>query len=417
MSEARGEPKLWVSLFVVILLALVMQWLDFRGWLAGPEGRIADALLGRNGSSSGRQAKGSPISVIEIDDAAYDACFDSVSPMYANRVAGLVRGAALANPSVIGIDILTGARIRAAAYQTAAGHELGSLRSKLVWVAGMEKSKFEDTSFIPWLFGAEDELTVQPSGVLGFEPDELDSRREILWSVPVFPPDEDSGLRRFPRQVRISAGGEGAEPQTRPSWARLVAKEYCRSDPRCQDDSADEVLLSYSTDPPQEFAMLDLFDCDGNPKTSEGPWKKFQTGKIVLIGGTFQESGDFHRTPLRRRTAGVLVNAYAIQAEIGHLGIHEAWRPFAVGFDILIGLAIVSLEPLRNKVFKRKPRYEFHWILGGSAVLIALAFATTLLLFRRGYLMSFLGVALGVLLHQIWEMWNFKASEEPVHRI
>ncbi len=396
----------WTSLIVVFGLAGLMQFFDYHGWLAGPEGRITDWRL----SAAGEKSDASPVVLVEIDDTAYDVCFDSVSPMYAKRVKGLIEGVHHALPAVIGIDIMTAARIRAADYQTIA-EDLRPLSSKLVWISGIRNSEFEIANFGNWLLGKEDEVTVESSPVLGFDDRELKAHPEILWGVPVFPPDQDTGLRRFPRRVRLSG-----DPQPEPSWASLIAAKYCAHH-ACKQQRADEVILSYNVNRPYEFTTPELFDCDGNPRLEEPRWREFKAraeNKIVLVGGTFPESGDFHRTAAGHRTPGLLVNAYAIQAEIDGSGVEEVKRPWAVAFDILIGLILTRVLPFLewlvhkwhgswlSKQVKASP---FRWMVSGSLLLIAGAVVLSSYLFGKGYLLSLLGVAIGVLVHDLVEMW------------
>lgn len=414
--------KEWPSLAVVVVLTLVMQALDYFGWLAGPEGRITDWFL-RSGKA---QAAENPVSVVEIDDAAYDACFDATSPLYAKTVTGLVTGAAAAKPWVIGVDILTEAGVRAKEYQAFAA-KLPALQSKVIWISGAEKAAFEIAAFPAWLFGREDEFIVKPTPVLGYEAGELNEHPEIQWGVPVFAPDDDAGLRRFPRQIQLSADPQKSEfRESRRSWARLVAEEYCRSGVPCADESAEEVLLSYAASAPREFRMLDLFACSADNEVKPGGplWDKFQEAardKIVLIGGTFRSSGDFHQTPAGR-LPGLIINAYAVQAEMHAWGVHEARRPMAVLFDLLIGILVVLLLPAIEWWEPKLPHHsalrrnleenKIRWMMGASGALILGAIVVTWMLFGRGYLLSFLGVAVGVALHQIVEVWKLNPKIE-----
>jgi len=79
----------WLSLAIVLALALGMQAIEYYGWLAGPEGKLMDRLL----SAESGMAAESPILLVEIDDEAYSKCFQETSPMNPQAVAGLVAGA------------------------------------------------------------------------------------------------------------------------------------------------------------------------------------------------------------------------------------------------------------------------------------------------------------------------------------
>src|SRR5450432_583962 len=91
----------WLSLAIVLALALGMQAIEYYGWLAGPEGKLMDRLL----SAESGMAAESPILLVEIDDEAYSKCFQETSPMNPQAVAGLVAGIASdPKPWVVGVD-------------------------------------------------------------------------------------------------------------------------------------------------------------------------------------------------------------------------------------------------------------------------------------------------------------------------
>ncbi len=417
------------GLLVVALLALVMQVLEYRGWLGGLEGRLLDTLL-----ASGGQVRGeSPITLVDIDDEAYAQCFGETSPMDAAVVAALVAGVAReGQPWVIGVDVLTDSRKFATQYRALAP-QMEALKPKVVWISGVASARFELASFLPWLAGAHHELIVKPTPVLGFEPGELAGMPELVWGVPVFPLDEDAGVRRFPRTVELSADPRYSSARERHStWARRVAEEYCRSGARCADESAEEVLISYAAPTPKRVRALELFQCSEGgalPQAREGVWEKFREGargKIVMIGGTFRASGDFHDTPAGR-IDGLLINAYAVQAEADAAGIREASRPLAVLFDLATGVLMVwagyRMEQAVGRMRKRSrwrgllARNLIRWTMAMSAGVVLLAAGCTWLLFGRGYLLSFLGVGVGVMLHQIAEVWqkNPRMELKPEH--
>jgi hypothetical protein len=414
------------SFAIVLVLALGMQALDYYGWLAGPEGKVMDRLLSMQRSPHAE----SPIVLVEIDDEAYRKCFQETSPMNPQAVAATVAAvASQPNPWVVGVDILTDSDLHKNEYRVLEP-VLRQLRPRIVWISGAEESKYEVASFWPWLLGVRDELIVKPTPVLGYPPGELADHPKIAWGLPVYPRDEDSGVRRFPREIQLSADPEHSSmSEPRRGWARLIAEEYCHSGAKCNDQSGDEVLVSYSAPEPRRFSMLDLFACPANGQILPiGPqWTKFVTGaqhNIVLIGGTFRNSGDFHETPIGRQS-GLLINAYSVQAEIDGSGIHEARRPVALLFDFVVGVLIVLVLPgLDAAIGRLAPgdrwrreleNNKIRWTMSASAFIVVLAIAGSLMLCGRGYLLSFLGVALGVMAHQIVEIWKLNPTLRP-HR-
>ena len=416
----------WLSLAIVLALALGMQAIEYYGWLAGPEGKLMDRLL----SAESGMAAESPILLVEIDDEAYSKCFQETSPMNPQAVAGLVAGIASdPKPWVVGVDILTDSEIHKDEYRVLES-TLRTLRPKIVWISGTETSKYEVAPFWRWLSGAQDELVVKPTPVLGFAPGELAERPKLEWGLPVYPRDEDSGVRRFTREIQLSADPEHSSMrEPHPSWARIVAGEFCHSGAKCNDASGEEVLVSYSAPAPQFFRMLELFTCSAPGQVAPGgpKWAEFVTRaqrRIVLLGGTFRNSGDFHETPIGRKP-GLLINAYSVQAELDGSGIHEARRPVALLFDFAVGVIIVLLLPAMEKIIAWLPRghpwrerlenNRIRWTMAGSAMVVIAAILFTWVLFGRGYLLSFLGVALGAMAHQIVEVWKLNPALRPSH--
>ncbi len=237
-SRCRGFA---VSIFVLLLL----QWLDFTGWLPLVNGRIVDNIL-RLRSSNAESAASRNIYTIGIDDQAYRNFFQSNSPMNYELVLALVKTVADANPKVIGVDI----RTEGPGYAKSSS-PLNNLPSSIVWISAFKvvEPLSSVATFPAWLFGASDRTIVSPLPVLGRSPFSLPDQRQTHWGIPLYPRDEDDSVRRFPRTVNVlrdhmANGSNTSDITTEPSWAARVAGLYC--EPRCQKESADEVYLSYA---------------------------------------------------------------------------------------------------------------------------------------------------------------------------
>ena len=70
-------------------------------------------------------------------------------------------------------------------------------------------------------------------------------------------------------------------------------------------------------------------------------------GQIVLLGGAWGSARDFHETPIGR-IPGLLVNAFAVEAEINGTGIHES-RLTVIFYDIVIGLVVAWIAWLLGR--------------------------------------------------------------------
>jgi CHASE2 domain-containing sensor protein len=391
------------ALLVTVLLMLLMQFLEYKGMLAGPEGAVLDTLL-RVENMSVLQ----PLITIEIDDAAYGACFDAVSPLDPDAVFALVDGVRSAGPAVLGVDILTEAEKNAKRYQELAG-KFSETAKTAVWIAGAEDPHFDVAPFPLWLIGHEDHLVVRPTRVLGFQAAEAEEHG-IRWGVPVFPRDADQSLRRFPRTVELSADPKSGFREEALSWARILAGRYCagRSDCRIPEGSVHGVYIPYALGPQRRINMLDLFKCPGRKRVEIGGrlWGEFQEmakGRIVLIGGNFSSARHSYETPIGR-IPGLLVNAYAVLAEINGSGIREH-RLHVVFFDIGVGLVVAWIAwLLRRRPMRAMMTATMAWLI--------VALVITYTLFGRGYVLSFAGLVVGMLLHQMYEVWHLNPKAE-----
>ena len=383
---------------IAAALTLLMQIAEYGGWVAGIEGKILDLLL-RPAVASAATPDASLIATLAIDDEAYKQCFQSTSPMNPRRVIEIVNRIAEAEPLMIGVDIITDSD-QYRKLPTPAAH------MKIVWIAGADQVNNERADFFHWLAGGEDNLIVRPTKVLGQQPGSFEETSTRMWAVPVFARDDDLGLRRVPREMELASDPFHSNVrQHRPSWPTKIAEAYCE-DHNCKPAvEGHEVFISYSGRGPAKYRVLDLVSCSDKGVT-EAPLaaevRSRLKDKIVLIGGTFSSARDSYPTPAGREF-GLNINARAIQAEIERTVVGETWRPLSILLDLLIGGVIVFFFWFWNQ----PPRASVRLPMAASALLLALTVIASLLLFRAGFIwVSFVGVAFGVVLHQLVEVWR-----------
>jgi CHASE2 domain-containing sensor protein len=422
-QKRRPWGKLAWSLAIAFVLALCFQALDYFGWFASSDGRLLNSAL--TGRSKPVAAADEAVTVLEIDDAAFrdKACFNGGSPLSPPLVMGLVKESLASGPRVIGVDIFTeGDQYR--------DMPLPANDATVVWMSGSEgDSIIEVANLLQWLSGDHDHIVVKPTNVLGYTPSEWAEHRVIHWGVPAFPQDNDFLIRRFPRRIEVSADPTGSNyRQSFPSWAAQVAQEYCRGAADCIGEAADEVYVSYKNEKPDELKMSDYFACVAGSRLTlraekAAAFRDSVHDKALLIGGTFRPSGqrgDFHQTP-NGLLAGVVINAYAVRAEIEGSGLHDVRQPWALTLDFAVGILIVLIfhHPLfeaaiaGNRLAWLK-YYEFRCMMGASLGLLAVLYAIARwVLPGASYLAGFTGVGLGLLLHQLIEMyWSNPKSRE-----
>lgn len=408
-AVARFLRDEWLSILVTLLLALFMQWLEYRGLFAGANGPFFNGMLSDREAPSISHA----IVVVEIDDEAYNKWFHR-APLEnkPELVMSLVEKVTMAQPRVVGVDILT----EAPAYNSEYKQRWQNIgHSKIVWAVNSD-SDTRVARFFPWLLlGSRDEIVAKPGGVLGYQINELcQSPGEISWGIPVYSLDEDSTIRRFPRRIKLSPDVKTNCGSVR-SWARLVAEEYCRTGGNCVDESSDEIYVSYRGAPVPTLNASDFFKLsDDGLKPDDKKAAAFQyflKGKVVLIGASSKDIGfsDMHDTPVGR-LPGVVVNAYAVRAEINasKWALHDVKQPWALLLDFVVGVVIVLIfyDPLFDAVNRLVPvdlkKNEFRWKIGVTFGFLA---ALCLLMQYGSYIIGFVGVGLGVLLHQIAEVF------------
>jgi len=141
-----------------------------------------------------------------------------------------------------------------------------------------------------------------------------------------------------------------------------------------------------------------------------GFWNEFKQElqryrPIVLIGGTFDSSRDLD-TPIGRQP-GLIVDAYAVQAELSQTYVRDfhPWLKFV--FDIPLGLATGWLV---LRFAKRSMRRGMQI----SFLIAAVIIVVSVFLIHAGILwFSFAGVAFGAMLEQLVELYieNPKATD------
>jgi hypothetical protein len=383
---------------VTAVLLLAMQYLEYRGVLAGPESTLLDRLQ----RVARTPAALPPVITVEIDDAAYRACFDSMSPLDARAIFQVVHALDAAEPSVIGVDVPTGDPRQAGEYRSLAA-QFPEIASRAVWISRANDRKYDVAPFPRWLVGDDDRLVVKTTPVLGFDAEELDEHR-IRWGVPVFPRDAGRGFWRLPRDLEMTVPVTFLSPRGREealSWARIVARRYCLTgnDCRIPGGAVPQVYLAYAGEQPKRVSMLDILSCPERGRLAIGGrlWTEFQSmakGRIVLLGETWGTGAGFPTTPIGR-IPGLLVNAFAVLAEINGMGI-RALRREAIVYGIMAGLGVACIGwILRDR--------RFSALISATAVFLLLALILDIRIFERGYVLSFAGLITGLFLYQIFE--------------
>ncbi len=333
----RGQIKRFVmGTGLAISSALLMWVLENRGWFDSLEGVAFDFLHGITAKGTGTTSD--EVVVVDINDDSFKACFNGVSPLSESSVLALVRAVASYGPAVIGVDILTESSRYAQLYL---GSQFGMEKdtTPVIWAAGLIKQDGESAVYVA-------------SRVLGFNVKALPPG--LQWAPPVFPQEGDSRVRRFPRTFRLES-----EPNTQ-TLAHKLANTYKHHEGAAEEDE-ELVFLALrkkarwiparSLMPNCPAAEHESHEVEAST-TGLGPRLPFEkengrsllSGKIVLIGGTFQHKDDHLSSA--GEISGIALNAAAVQAEISGSFLHEVPRKWLFVMDVMLGLLLLGVETI-----------------------------------------------------------------------
>ena len=240
--------------------------------------------------------------IVKIDDADYRSIFQNRSPLDRARLKEIIKAVVARRPRVIGIDIDTSDP----GDLMLSPEELGGVR--LVWGQTVTQTK------------TGGKYVLEPIPVLGGQRPQppLESI-----GIAVLPPlDADGRVRRYARRVPLVHRAADTLP-----WA--VAKAFCLSvfdDPhpksellqRCEAilkseknaESDERYLLPFSS-PVDSTNVSSLLQA----AKSDLPGNFSLQGKAVILGGTFELSGDAHDTPSGEQK-GIELVARAVETEL-----------------------------------------------------------------------------------------------------
>ena len=285
------------------------------------------------------------IVIVAVDDAAFDA-LGRRQPIPRDYLARVLRGVGRAGAATVGFDI--------------------SLRT-----AGPTA---EDAALAQAIaeFSERGRRLVVASATLPDRGPLADSSlaKLIVLSAPEVPVDGDAIVRRVVVKVGRDVAFGAAVTQSEASEAGLVLPINFVGPPG-----------SFLTIPSDAVAAIGDAGAD---LAGDNPLR----GRIVLVGGTFQDGRDFHMTPFGRM-AGVEIQANIAQMLLTQSFVRPAGWIAVLGVQLvavlLAGLVMTAMRPLSGTVV----------CLAAAAIL---GIPASLAALRRGYLVDFLLPVLAVAL-------------------
>jgi CHASE2 domain-containing sensor protein len=325
------------------------------------------------------------VSVVLIGEDDYKELFKSKSPLNSDVIEDLIVSISQAGAVVVGVDILTeewSPEVIARIQENA--------KIPIVWLRDVV---IEDGSVIEERKRGDDKTPWKCRGPSVFH--------------------KPSGVvREYDARVGFADGSSAL------SFTRLIEtihKETIhkqKSTRACQisiekNGSSERRLVPFpSAPPPHRFKASDVLAGLGN---SDWQRNRLMGGQIVLLGGAFEASRDYHATPFEDRAYGVNIQAGIIAADLAHQEIDSAvWWIFLL-MDAALGLALVAAGW----------RFGFRWLLAITAGAVIVVFVGSLLLYQQFHIyLSFVPVLIGVGMHflveHLREHWKLRQHAVPL---
>jgi CHASE2 domain len=350
---ARGAA--WVGLALLLTFVLHGTQLVQRYERANLD---SIATLVRLGEPSDR------VAVVMITEKDYKTPFGSQSPLKSDVIKNLIVSIRQAGAAVVGVDVLT----EEWPYEDITAIEKEA-QIPIVWLGdvvidggSVKKERERNDKQKPWTCRGPSVLH-KPSGV----------------------------VREYDARVGFADGGSAL------SFTRLIEIVYQdHSTQACKDPPPglpERQLVPFPRGRFQPHRFLASVVLAG---LNDSDWQRnrLMDGQIVLLGGTFEASRDYHATPFEDRAYGVNIQAGIIAADLAHQQLAPtAWWVFLVA-DVALGLSLVTAGWF----------FGLPSILAITAGTIVLVFGGSLLLYQHFQIyLSFVPVLAGVSMHFLVE--------------
>jgi CHASE2 domain-containing sensor protein len=355
----------------VLLIALTMLVLTHAGVIHQWEMFGVDAMLQDDAH------KASDIWLVQITDEDYKNLFNSTSPLARTPLQKLILSVAKAHPKLIVVDL--------------------DVSDSVQGKDGMTQEKFiqdvqEEIERIPvprpiilWAQvtgppNSQGQLTLGPS---------VQKKEGARFALPLFPRGRDGVVRSYLRTVDVMQDGVCRRWPTLP-WAAFnrgtIEPERCPEKDSERSAEEESFYLNFSGD---RF-IFNRVDAKSIMEANSGEASGVLANNFAIIGGAYAAARDEYFTP-RGPMQGMDLIAFALESELQHKGVPPIKEVYAFAFDLLLGAAILGIGyRLRG------------WaaIAGALAAAILLPIICSYLVYKtKNFLLNFVPVALGALLH------------------
>jgi CHASE2 domain-containing sensor protein len=251
----------------------------------------------------------SDIAVVRIAQSDFEHSFGAKRPLDPDTVGALLATLARFQPRAIGVDLIT--------YDTVWRRLRPPQGVPVYWAQSAHPCSSREP---PGMRCTREQLVTEPvlggRGAGGSE------------ALVTFTEDDDGVVRRYRRWIETTEG-------LRPTLPAVIAGKATHG----TASNTGEYLVDFRTKVRRRnFRMAEVMGQDSFPLLK---------GKIVLVGGTFVESGDFYETPIGT-LSGVDILAHITETEIRGEAVRVPERWLVLVVALVVGLVIVALFVLVN---------------------------------------------------------------------
>ena len=374
------------ELVVLLIIVAAATGLKAVGFLYPIERFVIDVFAATEPIGSAQYT-----ALIDIDDESFKGpIFGGRRPLDRAAIAKLIVGAARGGAKVILVDIDTDVTT----VQAAMGGELPDV--PIVWAAVTRPCSDTTCVFVT-------------------DPFESVASRPAHWrsGLTTLLHDGDDVLRRhrqtFKTARQLPGGACECGGDVRPTLSRAAAEAYRPGLPAPAVDWLGHpatLLLNWRTD----RLSSPRFPASQVLSGADQPWwpnaAEPMRGKVVVIGGTFREANDSHRTP-SGAMSGLEVLAHTTEAELAGGGVAPYHPAFGILLEFVGGLVLTVLNLLYPSITRRR-------LALNALMVFAVPLAASWLLYRFSiYWVSLAPVVAGVTLHQWYRRAHLLVPAAP----
>ncbi|MCJ7481586.1 MAG: CHASE2 domain-containing protein [Thermodesulfovibrionales bacterium] len=341
MLPIQRSGKLFIrSLLIGAGVSIFVFFLSITGYLRKWENNVFDFLMFWE-----TEKRSSEVYLIEIDGTDYENIFNSTSPLSRKILSELVLKLSMAKPKAIGLDISFEDETSEDKYITEMLKNLKTNKTPIVFPLPKEVIKFagisasEIDSSETWPFSHIAPSTNIFLGAIDY----MQSNDSVIREMSLLKSTERDSWPSFPLSI-VAAGSN----ITWEDFFNAINNKNQEGNEGKINQNKLRYLIKISQNLPQQiihfigdrksFNTIQFSQVYRMSSESFRPGTIF-TDKIVLIGGTFEESRDFYMTP-KGRLAGVDIIANSIETILHENPIKPINHVLELFFELVIIIVV-----------------------------------------------------------------------------